>query len=360
MGVTIGGPVVDRDDPDLLRRHLGEVERLAHVGSWEWDVTSDRITWSEELFRLYGVEPEGFAATFESYLSLIHPDDRAMVAGTVERSHRRGEAYAFEHRLVRPDGEVRWLRCRGDVELDADGRVVRLFGIAVDVTDRTRILRELREFIANAAHELRTPVAAITTAAHLLGDGAGSLPEGERARVVGALARNAGRLERLTASLLDLSAIEAGPVTLMLRPVVLAGIVARSVELSRPTTGDDERVTVEVPPELVVRAAPAELERVLVNLLVNARDHGGPNIGVRARRDGAQVVIEVCDDGPGVDPDVVGDLFTPFVRGRRTRGRGSGLGLAIVRELVTRLGGSIEHRGGRPGACFVVRLEASR
>ncbi|MFL6206678.1 MAG: diguanylate cyclase domain-containing protein [Acidimicrobiales bacterium] len=128
-------------------RRLLELEALARVGSWEWDVAADVVAWSDEMYRIFGVKQDQFDATFAAYLSCLHPEDRALARETVERSLRTGDPYVADYRIVWPDGEERWLHCRGRAIVGAAGRVSRLLGTSQDITER----KELEERLAHQA-----------------------------------------------------------------------------------------------------------------------------------------------------------------------------------------------------------------
>ena len=124
-------------------RRLGELEELARVGSWEWDVVADVVTWSDQLYRIFGVNPDDFDATYEDYLSRLHPDDRPLAERNVERALKSQEPYAADHRVVWPDGEIRWLHCRGRAVAADDGTVIRLMGSSQDITERKQLEERL-------------------------------------------------------------------------------------------------------------------------------------------------------------------------------------------------------------------------
>jgi PAS domain S-box-containing protein len=123
---------------------LAEAQRIGHIGSWEWDLAGGRITWSDELCRIYGVTPGDFGETLDGYLSLVHPEDRTMARGAMEQALRSGGPFAFEHRVVREDGSVRTIFGRGEVFVDAAGKPVRVAGTGQDITERRRMEEELR------------------------------------------------------------------------------------------------------------------------------------------------------------------------------------------------------------------------
>ena len=135
-------------------QQLREAQRIARLGSWRWDVDEDRFAWSDELYRIYGLEPQASEASFAAYLALVHPDDRAMVRTHIARARETGEPFAFEERVVRPDGAVRVLQSSGEVTRDADGRVTRLVGVCLDITE----LKEAEAALGRARDELERRV----------------------------------------------------------------------------------------------------------------------------------------------------------------------------------------------------------
>jgi PAS domain S-box-containing protein len=126
-------------------RFLAEAQRLARVGSWEFDVPTEVTTWSDELFRLYGQEPGVFEPTLETWLTRVHPDDRERVQKLDAEAMARGGPFEYRFRVVFPDGEVRVHAAQGEVVHDRDGRPLRVLGTELDVTDRTRTEEALRE-----------------------------------------------------------------------------------------------------------------------------------------------------------------------------------------------------------------------
>ncbi len=127
-----------------IQTRLVEAHEIARIGSWEWDVPSDTVSWSEQLYRIYGVDPAGHEATLGGYLERVHRDDRERVAAEVAAALAEGGAFRFDERIVRPDGTVRTLASRGQVHRDAAGQPLRMVGICRDVTESRRADLALR------------------------------------------------------------------------------------------------------------------------------------------------------------------------------------------------------------------------
>jgi PAS domain S-box-containing protein len=122
----------------LRERQLSDTQALAGLGSWEWDVRADRVTWTDELYRMYGLQPQVFGATFAAYLERVHPDDRDRVQALVLRALREGDTFEFEERIVRPDGSIRVLRSRGRTFQNETGGTTHLIGACLDITELKR------------------------------------------------------------------------------------------------------------------------------------------------------------------------------------------------------------------------------
>ena len=113
---------------------LEEAQRTAQIGHWEWDVVNDHVMWSPELYRIFGLSPDNFATTYEAFLTIIHPDDRAYVEEKVGEAYQNGQPFDYFHRIVRPDGEERVIQARGRPIHDQAGHIIKLYGTAQDMT----------------------------------------------------------------------------------------------------------------------------------------------------------------------------------------------------------------------------------
>jgi PAS domain S-box-containing protein len=126
------------------RALLAEAQKVAGVGSWEWDPESGRVVWSDELYRIYGVSPESFSPSFENYLERVHPEDRQSSGAMMARALMDGRGFSMQERIVRPGGEVRYLRSQGEVARNERGKPIKVFGACLDITEQRHSERALR------------------------------------------------------------------------------------------------------------------------------------------------------------------------------------------------------------------------
>ena len=148
-----------------LLDQLAEAQSIAKIGSWEWDVAADRVAWSDELYRIYGLDRTDLTPTYESFLSRIHPDDRRLVAGVIGGALESEDSFEFDARVVRGGGEVAWIRGRGLVTRDPEGRAVRMGGTTQDITEKRDAEQALGlvTAMATAANEAATLDEALPT-----------------------------------------------------------------------------------------------------------------------------------------------------------------------------------------------------
>jgi diguanylate cyclase (GGDEF)-like protein/PAS domain S-box-containing protein len=133
--VAMEGVALDVTERYRLADRLLEAQAVAHLGSWEWAVGSDQVAWSDELYRLFGLRPGEFAATYDAYIARVHPEDRPLAEANVARTVETHQPFAADYRIVRPDGDIRWLRSHGRVAR-GDGGEVRLIGTCQDITEQ--------------------------------------------------------------------------------------------------------------------------------------------------------------------------------------------------------------------------------
>jgi PAS domain S-box-containing protein len=351
LGATLG----ERDAASRQLRYaatsLAEAQQLAHVGSWEWHVPTNRITWSDELYRIYGVEPHS-ELSYESFLEHVHPEDRDVTRSVVERALEERAPFELTHRIVRDDGTVRWVVGRGRAVVDDTGRLVRMAGTAQDVTEQraTEVLRQ--SILATVSHELRTPLTAILGFSLTLRDRGAEIDDGTKQQLTEEVVLQSRRLERLLTDLLDVDRLRHGLVRAVRQPTDVGLLVARVVAATgHPVTVATDSVIADVDA--------AKVERIVENLIANAIKHTEPGtqIAVGLTTDGDDLLFHVDDCGDGIPDADKEEIFELFVRRGAERAPGTGVGLALVAQFVRLHDGTVwvEDRDGG-GASFRVRL----
>ncbi|MBF0271047.1 MAG: PAS domain S-box protein [Magnetococcales bacterium] len=353
---------------DVLRKsreNLAKAQELAHLGSWEWDIEQDRLTWSDEVYRIFGVRPGESVANYEWFEGTVHPEDRLRVRHAVALSLEDGDIpYVVEHRIVRPDGVVRVVVEVGEVTHDASGRPMSMVGTVQDITERKRSEEELRrakeeaeagnraksEFLAVMSHEFRTPMNAIIGFSDLL---ASSRLDGEQREWVNGVLTASRGLVGLINDMLEWAWSKSGKSVSEGTIFRVAGLVeelaaASRVQARRKGLQLETRIGPGVPEQ--ARGEEKALRLVLRNLLGNAVKFTGEGMvglevdaGEETSR-GRMARFTVRDTGIGIPPDKLAVIFDPFTQVDSSHSRqfgGTGLGLALCRRLVEQTGGRL-------------------
>jgi PAS domain S-box-containing protein len=340
--LLVGATLAEREEGRhaLLQTASGltEAQELAHIGSWRWDIKGDVVTWSDELYRIFGLVPQSEPVSYASYLDRIHPDDRTFVDESVQRAHADGRPFAFEHRIVRPDGTVRILSSRGRVVIEGDEPVAML-GTGQDVTEQRQAERLREDILSAVSHELRTPLTSVLGFAMTLEQRRKELSDEAIDQIVDELSRGARRLDRLLVDLLDVERIRRGVIELKRKRIDVRQLVEHAVAAC-PVDG--RQVDISGGP-VVADVDPAKMERLVENLVLNAVKHTPreSSIVVRLESEGANLLLSVEDDGPGIRDEFKEAVFEIFNRGPSLLSAtpGAGIGLALVARLAAVHGG---------------------
>ncbi len=351
----------------------------ARMGIWFWSVEHNSVSWDPNLRALYGLGPRDEVRTYEDFLARVHPDDREFVAETVRRAAEGRGDLDYEFRIVLPDGRVRWVADRGEVGRDEQGRVLYMTGVCMDVTERRVTEERLRQahrmesvgrLAGGVAHETNNQMSVVLGSASFILRRS-DVPEAVRMDVE-QIRRAAERTAAVTAQLLAFSRRQ------ILRPAVLDlnAVVKGWEPVLRRVMGEDCAVLLRLSPDVGrVKADPGQLEQVLLNLALNARDamprggtltvetftaeltpayaRGKPGVAVRP---GTYAVLAASDTGHGMDAATLSHVFEPFFT-TKGPGHGTGLGLSVVYGIVKQSNGYVwaYSEPGR-GATFKIYL----
>lgn len=352
---------VPADAAPRAAQRLAEVEALSGIGSWEWEIATDTLYWSDQLRRIYGVAGEDRPLGYDDFIGRVHPADRDDVRAIVRRAFDGKSAFEIDHRILLDDETVRHVHSRGYVLVGDDGMPARMLGSAQDVSD-ARAAEEVRaeenrrlaagqardEVVALLAHDLRSPLAVVVGYVQLLARNArdGRLEVDRMLGYVGRIEESARQMTSLLDDLLADADPDAARDPLETEPTDLGSSIRRIVGHHAALDGPCE-IVADLPEAEVVREVNApKLERALHNLVSNAvkfsPDGGQVTIGLAADDDGVR--ISVSDQGIGIPPSDLPLVFERFYRGANAAGRvsGIGLGLTSVRRAVDAHGGRIE------------------
>lgn len=363
---AVGGCFVALDVTQALEgeRALAESERRLRIalastklGLWSWDLTTGELLWDEGMKQVMG-RPDGL--TLPEYVEVaVHPDDRESVRLAGERAMQSGRFEGITHRIVRPDGEVRWMLTVGEIEQDADGNPIRLMGGNLDITEQRVLEEQLRRaqklesvglLTSGVAHNFNNMLMAVMPSLELL---RAVVPPTHLELLDDALEateRAADMVRKLMTFAGQRRPSEAAPCD-------LGAIAARLVAMCERTFDRHIRLSCEAgAASHCVMAVASDLEQALLNLLLNARDavldsrREAPRIEVHVtgatedpRLPGVHplLVLRVRDEGVGMSAHVKQHAFDPFFTSKDV-GRGTGLGLATTYAIVRDLGGCIE------------------
>ncbi|MDP2198104.1 MAG: response regulator [Sulfurimicrobium sp.] len=338
-------------------------QNYANIGTWDWNIETGELFWSERIAPLFGYGIGELETTYENFLAAVHPEDRQYVVDSISACVEKGTEYNIEHRIVWPDGSTIWVGEAGDVVRDANGKPLKMLGMVQDISrrkqaeaealrardDAERANQSKSDFLARMSHELRTPLNAIL--------GFGQLMESDLSEPLGSSQRDnleqiikAGwHLLELINEVLDLAKIESGNIDLSIEDVGIADVLDDCLGIISPLA-EQRNISIDNKnhghAQYVAHADRTRLKQVLLNLLSNAikynREHGSITLHYNTPYPG-RLRIEITDQGVGLTAEQQANLFQPFNRlgAENSEVQGTGIGLIIARHMIELMGGAI-------------------
>jgi len=342
------------------RASLAEAQRIARLGNWDWNIKTKELHWSDEIYRIFGLTPKQFGATYNAFLNSVHSEDRGYVDLAVNEA-LAGKPYSIEHRIVLPDGKVRFVHEQGEVTFDEGGEPVRMLGTVQDITEKkekeirlimSERLASLGQIASGIAHEINNPLATIGACAE------GLLNRIRKGRVDHKLSENylkmiteeVARCKGITTSMLSF----VRQTTYEKKTLDIHSVLDKTLELiSFQGRLKDIEVIKKYNGTLSVNGSEGDLRQVLLAIIVNALDamedrgtlmietditsfdrpienRAGTGSYPETRE---SVAINISDTGPGISPEIVNRIFDPFFTTKSDKG-GIGLGLSIADKII--------------------------
>jgi two-component system, cell cycle sensor histidine kinase and response regulator CckA len=361
------------------RARLANAQRIARLGDWEIDLTTRELTWSDEVYRIFGLNLGETVPTSEVFLECVPPEEREKIRQAMDNTLQTGAVYSLEHRIRLRDGTERVVQEEAEIERDEAGRPVRLRGTVQDVTERRQVenqclraqrMESIGSLASGIAHDLNNILAPIAMCAPMLEMELSSDERLQLQRTIEACT------QRATAVVRQLLAFGRGK-GVEKTPLQVRHLIREMARIARETFPCAIQVRDETPQDLWPLLANAtQMHQVLLNLCLNARDAmpAGGVLNIQARnvwldehftsmhqeaKPGPYVRIRVVDTGEGIPASLRPKVFDPFFT-TKEEGKGSGLGLTTVLGIVKNHGGFITFQSelGR-GTEFEIHLPAA-
>ncbi|MFZ2300645.1 MAG: ATP-binding protein [Gallionella sp.] len=342
---------------------LKEAQRIAHLGNWDLDLVTNALTWSDEIYRIFEIDPEKFGASYDAFLNAIHPDDRDLVNNAYAESVKNRTHYDMVHRLLMKDGRVKYVNEIGETYYGGDGKPLHSFGIVHDITERKQVEAQLAESVSSlktinksldeftyiAAHDLKEPLRGIHNYTSFLKEDCGDRLGDDAQQYINSIQRLAERLSTLIDRLLAYSRLGSGK--LAKAPVDVDAVVdAVAEDLSnfwRAQAQGGMGIELRRNGRLgTVQGDAIRIGEVFQNLISNAakyNDKPSKWIEIGCGRSGATPVYYVRDNGIGIMSHHLDSVFRIFKRlhEQNKYGGGTGAGLTITKKIIELHGGRI-------------------
>lgn len=360
-------------------RRLSESHKFAGIGTWERNIDSGKLRWTDHTSFLFGYSDPITEISFEEFISKVHADDQQFLRSSISICIDNGSEYDVEYRVIWQDGSTHWLHETGNVERDKSGHPIRMLGVVRDITiqqkyeaalveareEAEKANRAKSEFLSRMSHELRTPLNSILGFSQLLLFNYENNLTEDQIDNLGEIQKAGKHLLNLVNEVLDLAKIEARQENFQMAPVSPREVMTESLALVTPLF-DQRNITIvdhsQEMSDIRVLAEQTRLKQVIVNLLTNASKYAKDGAVVEMGCDEVaenRVRFFVKDNGPGISSNKQKELFQAFNRLglENSRIEGTGIGLVIAKNIIEQMHGKmgVDSKLGM-GSCFWFEL----
>ncbi|GAA3634066.1 chemotaxis protein CheB [Flavivirga jejuensis] len=343
---------------------LKRIQEITHVGSWYMDIATNEVTWTLQLYKIYGFNPKLPPPPFTEHEKLFTKDSWKLLSSSVKKAITEGTPYDMELNIIKQNGEFGWLWAQGEAVRNGDGEIIGLRGATQDITQQKFIEEELIKakkdaeaanihknyFLANMSHEIRTPMNSVLGFSELLKNN--YLNQKDRLKYLEIIDSNSKQLLNLIDDIIDVAKIESNEIKMIYKechiPKLINHLEISYNELKKSKDKDNIIFKTSIPDEykdLIIITDPQRLQQVLSNLLNNAlkfSEKGKISFGFEVEQ--GYLKFFVKDQGIGIEKDKQVEIFERFKQinyENNAKYGGTGLGLAICRGIITLLGGYI-------------------
>lgn len=355
-----------KNEAELKNNHsrLNHAQAIAHLGSWQLDLSTGDVLWSDEACRIYGLLPAQNKQTFESWLSFLHPGDFNRVMKLIMESHRTLSPNSFDHQIIRKDGSVRFVHSECRFEFDQMGNPIDLHGIALDITERKKSEeklissnRELETFIYRASHDLRGP---LTSIMGLINLSKMEITDEKSQQYLNMIDTSTKRLDGVLIGLVNTMRIK--DTKIFNDKIDFTKIIPEILKKNEHLEAYSKMIiSNSVAVELPFFSSRLIIESIFENMIENAikyQNHVTESSLLKIAVSENDKIIQIVfqDNGIGIDASIHDKIFEMYFRGEH-QPQGSGLGLYIVSIGIEKLGGGIELESKKGhGTKFIISL----
>lgn len=360
---------------------LDDAQRIAQMGNWDWDIATDRVYWSDEIYRIFGFEPQQSEISYAKLIKMVHNDDREKVNAAVDASiFDPSLEIDFEYRIIRCDGDERTVRTRGEVTTNSENQAIRVSGTIQDITETKRTESQLihsaklaiiGQMASGIAHELNQPLHIIRLATDLALDGQNNdlLVVEEEVKYLSKIRKQIDRMSEIINHMRVFARQDNTPHG-SFSPIVSIKNALQLVEPQFNAEGIELKLDLPTACRPVVGAT-VPLEQVLLNILNNARQaimlqrenhndyQGVAKVELIDDAKTSMVMIVISDDAGGIPDAELDQIFKAFYTTKEA-GVGTGLGLSISSQIISSMNGSITVKNEDAGARFEITLPVGR
>jgi len=366
------------EDLRSSQNRLNEAQRIANIGSWSLDPRSGLLLWSDQIYKIFEIDPLNFKPSYEGFLNSIHPDDVEKVNKTFQASLDNKSPYNIEHRLLMNDGRIKYVIERGETLFSNTGEALLTQGTVQDITELKLVQQSLIEakenaesanrsksrFLANMSHEIRTPLNGIMGFIELLQK---EETDPKKKEYLDVIQTSSKSLLVVINDILDLSKIEDGNMKIESIDFDLRQHLDQLITFFK-SIADSKSIALNFECSqglcAYVHTDPLRFKQILSNLVSNAIKFSPENstVSITLKRRGDELSVAVKDEGIGISEEAQKRIFTPFEQAEVSTTRnygGTGLGLSISKKLIELLHGeiSLESKLGK-GSTFTFSIKA--